>query len=76
MEETGIRETASHGSYLINLATPDAEKHARSCHALEKELHRSDALGIPYVVLHPGAHMGEGETAGIRRIVASINAVL
>jgi len=74
--KTGIREIASHGSYLINLASPEPQKHAQSCQALENELYRSDALGIPYVVLHPGAHMGEGETVGMRRVIQSINGVV
>ncbi len=75
MEKTGIRKIASHGSYLINLASPETGKHARSCLALEKEVIRSDALGIVSVVLHPGFHMGSGEAAGIRKIAASINAI-
>ena len=67
--------TASHTSYLINLAAPDKKKHALSCHALEQELIRSSLLGIPYVVLHPGSHMGRGETAGIGLIAESVNEV-
>lgn len=72
---TGIKGIASHGSYLINLATPEEKKHAQSCHGLENELIRAGQLGIPYVVLHPGAHMGAGEEEGIKRITASINTV-
>lgn len=72
---TGIVEIAAHTSYLINLASPDSKKHRMSCAALEAELARSAALGIPYVVLHPGAHMGKGEKAGICRIAQSINTI-
>jgi deoxyribonuclease-4 len=32
-------------------------------------------LGIPFVVLHPGAHMGKGEDRGISRIASSINEI-
>ena len=73
--ETGIATIASHASYLINLATVDKIKHAMSCRALKHELVRSAMLDIPYVVLHPGSHMGSGETAGIRRIAESINRI-
>jgi deoxyribonuclease IV len=73
--ETGIVDIAAHTSYLINLASPDGKKHSMSCMALEKELARSAALDIPYVVLHPGAHMGKGEKDGIRRIAESINRI-
>jgi deoxyribonuclease-4 len=71
--ETGLACVVSHASYLINLASPGPEKHRRSCRALEKELVRCADLGIPYVVLHPGAHMEDSATAGIGRIAASIN---
>jgi deoxyribonuclease-4 len=74
-EKTGIREIAAHTAYLINLAAPDAEKHAKSCAALGRELVRASQLSIPYVVLHPGAHMGTGEKRGIARIIDSINRV-
>jgi len=75
-EKTSIREIAAHTAYLINLAAPDAEKHARSCAALGRELVRASQLAIPYVVLHPGAHMGKGENRGIASIVDSINRVV
>ncbi len=71
--ETGIRAIAAHTSYLINLAAPDATKHAKSCEALKQELIRSSQLGLPFVVLHPGAHMDDSPEAGLQRIVDSIN---
>ena len=74
-EKTGIREIAAHTAYLINLAALDPEKHTRSCAALGRELVRASQLAIPYVVLHPGAHMGTGEKRGIARIIDSINRV-
>jgi deoxyribonuclease-4 len=75
MTETGIQLIASHMSYLVNLASPDPIKHRLSCRALKNELLRSGQLGIQYVVLHPGAHMGKGETAGLNKIAKSINTV-
>lgn len=73
--ETGITAIASHASYLINLASFDRKKHFMSCRALKQELVRSSMLGISFVVIHPGAHMGKGERQGIVRIVASINEI-
>lgn len=72
-ERTGIKAIASHTSYLINLATYERKNHDLSCKALKHELFRSSMLGIPFVVLHPGAHKGRGESAGIRQIADSIN---
>jgi deoxyribonuclease-4 len=69
-----VRFICSHAAYLINLASPDPKTHARSVKALKHELLRSSLLGIPYVVLHPGAHRGMGENRGLHRIAESINA--
>lgn len=73
--ESGITEIASHTSYLINPATPEKKKHKMSINALAQELIRSSCLGIPYVVLHPGSHMGAGDREGITRIAESINEI-
>ena len=74
-DETGITAIASHTSYLINLASYDSRKHFMSCNALAHELIRSSMLNIPFVVLHPGAHMGKGEDKGISRIASSLNEI-
>ena len=71
--KTGIKAIASHTSYLINLAGYENKKHGMSLHVLKQELVRSSMLGIPFVVLHPGSHMGKGEKEGINRIAESIN---
>ena len=75
VEKTGISHMATHTSYLINLASPDRSKGFKSRHALACELRRASLLGIPYVVMHPGAHMGCGELEGIRRLTDAINQV-
>jgi len=74
-QKAGIKFIASHSSYLINLATPDSGNHSLSRNALELELIRSTALEIPFVVLHPGSHLGDGEKKGIDRISESINGI-
>ena len=70
-----IESICSHAAYLINLSSPDPSKLERSISALEHELIRSSQLRIPYVILHPGAHMGMGEDKGLRRIADGINIV-
>ena len=72
----GVTSVASHTSYLINPAGPDASKRKRSCRALREELLRSADLDLSTVVLHPGSHMGSGEDAGIHRAADSLNSVL
>ncbi len=66
----------SHASYLINLCAQDEEKLHRSRQALKEELQRCDALGVEYLVVHPGSHGGKGETWGVETIARSIRAVL
>ncbi|MFL6530151.1 MAG: deoxyribonuclease IV [Chthoniobacterales bacterium] len=65
----------AHSSYLINLAATNPQFHANSLRALAEELVRADQLELPFLVLHPGAHLGAGEEAGLARIVDSIDAV-
>jgi deoxyribonuclease-4 len=66
----------AHANYLINLATTNPQFHANSIRALSEELVRADQLELPFLVLHPGAHLGAGEEAGLKKIVDSIDAVL
>ncbi len=70
-----IAAAFAHSSYLINLATTNAQFHANSIRALTEELTRADQLKLPFLVLHPGAHLGAGEEAGLNAVVASINQV-
>lgn len=64
---------ASHTSYLINLASPDEEVRRKSVLALTAELERSAALAIPYVVMHPGSHGGDGAEQGLIRLVCHLD---
>jgi deoxyribonuclease IV len=65
----------AHSCYLINLAATNPQFHTNSLRALTEELIRADQLELPFLVLHPGAHLGAGEEAGLEKIVASIDAV-
>ncbi len=71
--ETGIDPIFSHNSYLINLASPDDALYEKSIDAMLDELERSEKLGLPFIVMHPGAHVGSGEETGLKRIAAAIN---
>ena len=73
--ELGLEMIISHDSYLINLASPDPAAHQRSVDALARELERCHLLDIPYLVIHPGSHVGSGEAAGLERIIAALDAL-
>jgi deoxyribonuclease-4 len=64
-----------HANYLINLATTNQQFHANSVRALAEELVRADQLDLPFLVLHPGAHLGAGEEAGLKKIADSVDEV-
>ncbi len=64
-----------HANYLINLAATNLQFHANSIRALAEELVRANQLELPFLVLHPGAHLGAGEQASLEKIVNSIDQV-
>lgn len=72
---TGLSPVVAHASYLLNLASPDETNRRKSIAALIDELERCEALGVSGLVVHPGAHLGEGEDAGLARIGRSLDEV-
>ena len=75
-KRTGIRTVFAHSSYLINLAAAAPAEWQRAVAAFHDELERAEALGLPYVIIHPGSHRGEGLQAGVARIGRALDEVL
>jgi deoxyribonuclease-4 len=75
LEQTGIVDPVAHTSYLINLASPEEALWRKSIDALVVEVQRCGLLGITDLVVHPGAHKGAGEHAGLARIAAALDEV-
>jgi deoxyribonuclease-4 len=73
---SAVGTVVAHASYLINLAATDARIAEQSRQALADELDRCGQLGVSGLVLHPGAHTGAGEEAGIDRAAAALGEVL
>lgn len=71
--ETGIAMVVAHDSYLLNLGAPDEKLRQRSVSGFIDELERCEALGVPYLIAHPGSHVGSGEEAGIKTIARSLD---
>jgi deoxyribonuclease-4 len=67
-QKSPVESVIAHDSYLINLAAPEGETRLRSLKAFADELERCALLGIPALVMHPGAHLGAGEEVGLQRI--------
>lgn len=74
--ETGITTVVSHDSYLVNLCAPDPDKRRQSIEGLIGEMERCALYGIPLVVSHMGAHMGQGEEEGLKGVAVSAREVL
>ncbi|MBI3803279.1 MAG: deoxyribonuclease IV [Nitrospirae bacterium] len=71
--ETGVFPAMVHSSYLINLCSTKEAEWEKSVEALYIEMERVEALEMPYLVLHPGAHLGAGEEVGISRAAEALN---
>ena len=71
--ETGIEPIVAHARYLINLASPDDALWRRSIGAFRDELELCEQLQIPYIVIHPGAHMKSGEQVGLARVARALD---
>ena len=76
LDETGIVQPVAHTSYLINMASPDEVLWKKSIAAMIEEVERCHRLGIGDLVVHPGAHMGAGEEAGLERAAAALDEIL
>lgn len=74
--DTSVEPVAAHAGYLINLASTRSEIRDKSFSALLDEMERAEALKIPYLVIHPGAHLGDGEEPGLRRISCALKKLL
>ncbi|HEY7435476.1 MAG TPA: deoxyribonuclease IV [Methylomirabilota bacterium] len=70
---SGIRSVFAHANYLINLATPVPAEWRRAVAVFHDELERAEALGLPFVVIHPGSHRQTGLDDGIRRVARAID---
>jgi deoxyribonuclease IV len=70
-----FKRTVSHDSYLINLAATNPEFWRKSVELFVEELARCSQLGIPYLVTHPGAHIGAGEEEGLRKVAAALDVI-
>lgn len=77
MEENGInpKNVIVHAPYIINLAN-DGASYDFAIKFLKEEIKRVDKLGMKYLVLHPGSHVGLGIEKGLDNIINGLNFVL
>ena len=79
IEKEGIdySKVIVHAPYIVNLANnKDPDKYNFSINFLKEEVNRCEKLGIKYLVLHPGSHVGLGVDVGIKNIIDALNIIL
>jgi deoxyribonuclease-4 len=72
-EQWGKGPVAAHDSYLINLANPDETKANKAVGAFAEEIRRADQLAVPYLIMHPGSHVGSGTDKGLLQLTANLD---
>ena len=71
-----IRHAFAHGSYLVNLATPVPAAWRQAVETFSDELRRAEALGLGFLVVHPGSHLGAGHEAGLAAVARALDEAL
>ncbi len=72
-QEYGFGPLLAHAPYTLNLASAQERVYEFACMVMKEDIARMDALGIEYMVSHPGSHTGIGAKAGIQNIIAGLN---
>ena len=72
-KEHGFGPLLAHAPYTLNLASATEKTYEFSCMVMKEDVARMDALGVEYLVFHPGSHTGIGVEAGIQNIIQGLN---
>ena len=72
-KRSGFRRIVDHMPYLPNLASSEKSTMKISRYTLGEETKRCDSLGIDYLVMHLGSHLGRGTAVGIANIAGGVN---
>ena len=77
MKEHGINNIIVHAPYIINLGNAvKPETFSLATEFLAKEIRRTISCRSHTLILHPGAHVGEGAETGTAQIIKGLNEVL
>jgi deoxyribonuclease IV len=72
-KKSGFRRIVDHMPYLPNLASSEKSTMKISRYTLDEETKRCDSLGVDYLVIHLGSHLGRGAAVGISNISEACN---
>jgi deoxyribonuclease-4 len=73
---SGFKHVTAHMPYLPNLASSERGIMKASRNSLDEEVKRCDSLGIDYLVIHLGSHMGKGTMLGVTNVSEAVNEAL
>jgi len=78
LKKSGIQNNsiAVHMPYLPNLSGPDSEMYEKSKVSFTNELIKCSQLGIEYLVIHLGSHLGQGKDNGTKQLLKSCEAAV
>lgn len=65
-----------HAAYVLNTASPEPEKHRRATAGLQKELERTEALGLMGCCFHPGSAGASDVKGAIERVAEAMTVAL
>lgn len=72
MKSQKFHAVFGHTGYLINLGGA-GDNREKSIKSLVQEINFATDLGLPFVVMHPGAHLGAGEEECLKQIVSGLD---
>ncbi|WP_223156803.1 deoxyribonuclease IV [Thermosediminibacter oceani] len=75
-EKENFGPMVAHAPYTVNMAANKNETADFTRRVLREDLDRLEKVGAPYLVIHPGSHLGDGVEAGIERIAAVLKEVV
>lgn len=76
MNEMGVEEIVVHAPYIINLGSYKEHTYELAVNFLQEEIHRTHAIGVHNIVLHPGAFTDMDAEFGMKRIAEGLEQVL
>lgn len=76
MKANNFGPLVAHSPYTYNLASKKPEVREFSLRMLREDFQRVKTVGVPYIVLHPGSHGGQGEEMGLDLVAAGLKDVL
>ena len=74
--DSSIQDIIVHAAYLINIGSSKPDVEEKSIIGLIDEVSRCGQLGIKYLVLHPGSHLGAGVEPCLAQIARNLDIVL